>query len=80
MSNTIFYTSEQLTQEAVLDLENYNKRIADARAKLSELPSGYLDYKEFKKREKLKHDYQEEINHVNFLISLANTALNSLPV
>ena len=57
------------------DIENFNKRIRDAKTKLKDLPEGYLSYQEHKKREKKRHILESEIEHVKRLIHIAKEGL-----
>lgn len=52
------------------DVENFRNRIEQARIKLSKLPAGFLQYAEYKKREKQRKVLQAEIIHVEKLISI----------
>ncbi|MBU3948868.1 MAG: hypothetical protein KJ882_03395 [Proteobacteria bacterium] len=57
------------------DIQAFEIRLQKAQDSLAELPEGYLPYPEYKKREKARHEHQEEISHVNCLIGLAREAL-----
>lgn len=62
------------------NIRQYQERIQKAEAALRLLPAGHLPYSEFKKREKLKKEYLEEIRHITYLILLAEGALNDATV
>ena len=54
------------------DFSDWNKRLALAEKKLSELPDGWLpEYKQRKKCKGLERKYQAEIKHVNGLFKIA---------
>jgi len=53
------------------DISEYQERISSAREKLSELPEGYLPFKQHKIREKQRRDLQAEIKHVEILTGYA---------
>jgi hypothetical protein len=64
-----------LTDEDILqDIENFKKRIQDARGKLDMLPTGHLPYPEHKKREKQRRDLLAEIKHVQKMRGYAEEA------
>ena len=62
-------------QEILEDIEDFKDRISDARQKLADLPEGYLPYSEHRKREKKRQDLQDDIEHIEKLISIARETL-----
>ena len=66
-----------LTRHDILkDIENFQKRIDAAKAKLDMIPNGYLQYNEHRKREVSKQSYLDEISHCRRLIKYAEEALH----
>ena len=57
------------------DITGYEDRIDLARLKLSELPEGYLPFKQHRARERRRRDLQAEIEHVKQLIIYANEGI-----
>lgn len=65
-----------LTQADILrDIEQFQERIAAAQNKLAALPTGYLPYPEYKKREKQRQNLQAEIEHVRNLMRIAQEGI-----
>jgi hypothetical protein len=58
------------------DILEFQDRISAARQKLADLPEGYLPYSERRKREKKRKDLEDNIRHVEKMISIATEALN----
>ena len=56
------------------DIRVFEQRIKVAEDKLAELPSGYLPYSEHKKREHQRRVYQDEIRHVENILTYARQA------
>lgn len=68
----------ELTQaDIAADIEQFRVRIDTARSKLDQLPTRYLPYQEYKRREKQKHDLQAEIEHVQKLICIAKEGIEA---
>jgi predicted nucleic acid-binding Zn-ribbon protein len=68
-----------LTNEDIQeDIRGFEKRIQDAREKLSKLPQKAVSWKEHKKLDEKKRILNEEINHVKNLISIAEEALTDV--
>ena len=57
------------------DIQAFQERISSARKKLAMLPEGHLPYSEYRKREKLKRDLQNDIRHYKQLIIYAEEGL-----
>ena len=53
------------------DIAGFKDRIQTARAELSSLPEGFLEFKKHKAREKQRRDLHAEVKHVNILIGYA---------
>jgi len=69
---------EKITDELIRqDIANFNKRIAAAQAKLSELPLTAPSWKLRKKLGAKRRDLEAEIVHVNHLIDIATKALEA---
>ena len=67
---------EVLTEQEILDdIEDFKDRISAARQKLENLPEGYLSYSKHRKREKVRRDLQDNIDHIQKLIKIAEEAL-----
>ena len=67
---------EIITDETIrADIAGYRERINQVKAKLDNLPTGYLPYPKYKKREKLRKVLQAEIELVQKLISIAREGL-----
>jgi hypothetical protein len=54
------------------DIQRYQARMSTARSKLADLPTGYLPYQEYKKREKQRRELQADIKHLQQLMNYAN--------
>lgn len=67
----------ELTAENIqADIAEYEARLVAAESKLSELPTGYVSYPEYKKREAVRQELEAEITHVKQLLTYATEALN----
>jgi len=65
-----------LTDEDIRrDIAEFQERINTARRKLDQLPTGRLPYWDHRKRERKRAALQNEIKHVEQLISIAEVAL-----
>jgi len=62
-------------QEIKEDIAGYEDRIHLAKTNLADLPAGRLPFKEHKKREKQRREYQSEIEHCKGLIGYANEGI-----
>jgi hypothetical protein len=69
----------ELTGDDILkNIEAYEKRIRNAREKLSELPAAGSTLKELKKIKNKRRALLSEIDHVRGLISMAEEALTQV--
>jgi hypothetical protein len=65
-----------LTNDMILeDIKNYEKRIRDAKAKLSDMPETAGTWKGQKKVNHKKKILQDEIKHIKRLVLIAEEAL-----
>lgn len=67
-------------QEIEQDITGFKARISAAQSKLESLPDGYLDFKKHKKREQQRRLLEDDIQHVQKLISYAQEALNEYSI
>ena len=67
----------ELTNEIILnDIKGFKARIQTARDRLAALPCGqFLSYKERKKYQAKRREFEGEIVHINNLIAIARSAL-----
>ena len=63
-------------QEIKEDIEEFQFRISIARQKIIDLPAGHIPVADHKKREKIRRDLQDDIRHIEKMISIALEALN----
>jgi hypothetical protein len=57
------------------EMSKFHERISKAKTKLADLPTGYLPYQEYKKREKQRRGLQSDIKHLQQLMSYANESV-----
>ena len=67
--------SDLTVNEIREDITEFEDRIALAKLRLSELPAGRLPFKEHKKREKQRREYEAECSHCFQLIECANEGI-----
>ena len=58
------------------DIRGFEQRIQEARDKMAALPKGRLHLKDHRRREKIRRNCKNEIEHVKALIGYAEEALN----